>query len=134
MAPQSGESLEVRPQSKSRRSPSRSPKPKNRKKTSEVTSHYGSDGVKENNIFNLPTSDYKVLAFLTLVAAVVRLFRIYQPSSVVFDEVQYIPFYLSARFDSVLLIPAPTVSVVSRPSTSRVGSLWMFIHRLPNSF
>lgn len=134
MAPQSGESLEVRPRSKSRRSPSRSPKPKNRKKTSQVTSHYGSDGVKENNIFNLPASDYKILAFLTLVAAVVRLFRIYQPSSVVFDEVQYVLSNFSGRFNSVLLIHAPIVSVVSRPSTSRVGSLWMFIHRSPNFF
>lgn len=93
MAPNSGETLEVRPQSKSGRSPSRSPKPRNRKKASEASSHYGSDGVKENNIFNLPTSDYKTLAFLTLVAAVIRLFRIYQPSSVVFDEVQYISLH-----------------------------------------
>lgn len=52
-------------------------------------SDYGSDGVKDNDIFSLPTSDYRKLALLTIVAAVVRLFRIYQPTSVVFDEVQY---------------------------------------------
>lgn len=54
------------------------------------TSSYGSEGVKDNNIFHLPSADYKVLVLVTLVALVVRLFRIYQPSSVVFDEVQYV--------------------------------------------
>lgn len=82
---------EKRSSSRSRRSPSRSPKPKNRKKAPATTSNYGSEGVKENNIFNLPGSDYRVIAFLTLLAGAVRLFRIYQPSSVVFDEVQYAP-------------------------------------------
>lgn len=91
MVPKSGDTLDVKSQSKSTRSPSRSPRPKNRKKAPGATLHYGSDGVKENDIFSLPISDYKTLAFLTLVAAIVRLFRIYQPSSVVFDEVQYIP-------------------------------------------
>ena len=49
---------------------------------------YTSHGVTDNGIFKLPTSDFQLLGFLTIVAAVVRLFRIYQPSSVVFDEVQ----------------------------------------------
>ena len=49
---------------------------------------YGSDGVHDNDIFMLPASDYQLLGILTVVAAVVRLFRIYQPTSVVFDEVQ----------------------------------------------
>ena len=49
---------------------------------------YTSHGVTDNDIFKLPTSDFQLLGFLTIVAAVVRLFRIYQPSSVVFDEVQ----------------------------------------------
>ena len=49
---------------------------------------YTSDGVKDNDIFNLPSSDWQLLGLLTTLAAVVRLFRIYQPSSVVFDEVQ----------------------------------------------
>ena len=49
---------------------------------------YTSHGVTDNDIFKLPTSDLQLLGLLTIVAAVVRLFRIYQPSSVVFDEVQ----------------------------------------------
>jgi dolichyl-phosphate-mannose-protein mannosyltransferase len=49
---------------------------------------YTSEGVQDNDIFLLPVSDFQVLGILTVVAAVVRLFRIYQPSSVVFDEVQ----------------------------------------------
>ncbi|KAL2009160.1 hypothetical protein VTN00DRAFT_7354 [Thermoascus crustaceus] len=64
-------------------------------------SHYGSDGVKDNDIFKLPTSDYKLLLVLTAIAAIVRLFRIYQPSSVVFDEVHFGGFaskYIKGRF------------------------------------
>lgn len=49
---------------------------------------YTSHGVTDNGIFKLPTSDFQLMGLLTIVAAVVRLFRIYQPSSVVFDEVQ----------------------------------------------
>lgn len=49
---------------------------------------YSSQGVTDNDIFMLPGSDFQLLGFLTAVAALVRLFRIYQPSSVVFDEVQ----------------------------------------------
>jgi len=49
---------------------------------------YRSEGVEDNDIFLLPGSDFQLLGVLTAVAAVVRLFRIYQPSSVVFDEVQ----------------------------------------------
>lgn len=49
---------------------------------------YSSHGVTDNDIFMLPASDLQLLGILTLIAAVVRLFRIYQPSSVVFDEVQ----------------------------------------------
>jgi len=49
---------------------------------------YGSHGVTDNDIFMLPSSDFQLLGILTVIAAVVRLFRIYQPSSVVFDEVQ----------------------------------------------
>lgn len=51
---------------------------------------YTSDGVVDNDVFLLPASDYKAMVLVTIVAAVVRLFRIYQPSSVVFDEVQYV--------------------------------------------
>lgn len=49
---------------------------------------YSSHGVTDNDIFMLPASDLQLLGVLTVIAAVVRLFRIYQPSSVVFDEVQ----------------------------------------------
>jgi dolichyl-phosphate-mannose-protein mannosyltransferase len=49
---------------------------------------YASDGVKDNDVLWLPGSDYQAMFVLTLLGAVVRLFRIYQPSSVVFDEVQ----------------------------------------------
>lgn len=49
---------------------------------------YTSHGVTDNDIFMLPPSDLQILGVITLVAALVRLFRIYQPSSVVFDEVQ----------------------------------------------
>lgn len=44
--------------------------------------------VKDNDIMNLPSSDFQFMMLLTVIAAGVRLFRIYQPSSVVFDEVQ----------------------------------------------
>lgn len=49
---------------------------------------YSSHGVDDHDIFMLPGSDFQLLGLLTAVAALVRLFRIYQPSSVVFDEVQ----------------------------------------------
>ena len=49
---------------------------------------YGSEGVTDNDIFLLPGSDFQLMLLLTALAAAVRLFRIYQPSSVVFDEVQ----------------------------------------------
>ncbi len=49
---------------------------------------YSSHGVTDNDVFMLPASDLQLLGILTVIAAVVRLFRIYQPSSVVFDEVQ----------------------------------------------
>ena len=49
---------------------------------------YSSHGITDNDIFLLPGSDFQLLGILTVIAAAVRLFRIYQPSSVVFDEVQ----------------------------------------------
>lgn len=49
---------------------------------------YTSHGVTDNDIFLLPGSDVQLLGLLTAIAAIVRLFRIYQPTSVVFDEVQ----------------------------------------------
>lgn len=62
---------------------------------------FGSDGVKDNDISKLSTSDYQILGFVTAVAFFVRLFRIYQPSSVVFDEVHFGGFaskYIKGRF------------------------------------
>ncbi|KAJ5885001.1 Dolichyl-phosphate-mannose--protein mannosyltransferase 1 [Penicillium taxi] len=85
MGQKANANLAVRPESRGRRSPSR--KPKNRKAV-QIAS-YASDGVKDHNIFNLPLSDYKLLALVTLIAGAVRLFRIYQPTSVVFDEVHF---------------------------------------------
>jgi dolichyl-phosphate-mannose-protein mannosyltransferase len=49
---------------------------------------YTSDGVEDTDVFLLPGTDYQVMIGVTIVAAIIRLFRIYQPSSVVFDEVQ----------------------------------------------
>ena len=54
----------------------------------EKPTDYSSHGVTDNDIFLLPGSDFQLLGLLTAIAAMVRLFRIYQPSSVVFDEVQ----------------------------------------------
>ena len=62
---------------------------------------YASDGVKDNDIFLLPGSDFQILLAVTLVAFGVRLFRIYQPSSVVFDEVHFGGFaskYIKGKF------------------------------------
>jgi len=62
---------------------------------------YTSDGVVDNDVFLLPGSDYQVMGVLTLLAAVIRLFRIYQPSSVVFDEVHFGGFaskYIKGKF------------------------------------
>lgn len=58
------------------------------KKASIKHKDYTSEGVEDNDIFQLPSSDWQALILITFVGAVVRLFRIYQPSSVVFDEVQ----------------------------------------------
>jgi dolichyl-phosphate-mannose-protein mannosyltransferase len=54
------------------------------------TGDYTSEGVEDQDVFLLPANDYTIMGVVTLLAAVVRLFRIYQPSSVVFDEVQYV--------------------------------------------
>lgn len=62
----------------------------NGKKTGGKHLDFTSEGVEDNDVFLLPGSDYQLMILLTFVGAVVRLFRIYQPSSVVFDEVQYV--------------------------------------------
>ena len=73
------------------RSKSRSPAPNGRKQPNtqqQKVQGYTSEGVRDHDIFNLPGSDWSLLAVLTFIAAGVRLFRISQPTSVVFDEVQ----------------------------------------------
>ena len=72
------------------RSPARSQVPTSNGQAVTKQNSYASEGVTNNDIFSLPSSDWQLLGVLTVVAAVVRLFRIYQPSSVVFDEVQYV--------------------------------------------
>lgn len=75
------------------RSPARSPASNGRKqqqKPQQQPLGFASEGVRDHDIFNLPGSDWQLLIALTLIACVVRLFRIQQPTSVVFDEVQYV--------------------------------------------
>lgn len=65
------------------------------------STNYKSIGVTDNDIFKLPSRDYRFIGLLTLLAAFVRLYRIHQPSSVVFDEVHFGGFaskYIKGRF------------------------------------
>ncbi|CZR64148.1 related to dolichyl-phosphate-mannose-protein mannosyltransferase [Phialocephala subalpina] len=74
--------------------------PQSKKIVSKPTD-YTSEGVEDHDIFLLPGSDYQVMILATVMAAVVRLFRIYQPSSVVFDEVHFGGFaskYIKGKF------------------------------------
>ncbi|KAF4589131.1 Dolichyl-phosphate-mannose-protein mannosyltransferase 1 [Ophiocordyceps camponoti-floridani] len=62
---------------------------------------YQSDGVEDHDVFLLPVSDYVVTLCITVLATIVRIFRIYQPSSVVFDEVHFGGFaskYIKGKF------------------------------------
>ncbi|KAI9654402.1 MAG: hypothetical protein M1829_000933 [Trizodia sp. TS-e1964] len=62
---------------------------------------YTSEGVTDQDVMLLPGSDFQILGVLTIIAAIVRLFRLYQPSSVVFDEVHFGGFaskYIKGRF------------------------------------
>ena len=72
------------------KSPSRSPASNARKQQKPNAVGYASEGVRDNDVFSLPSSDWQLLGLLVVVATAVRLYRIYQPSSVVFDEVQYV--------------------------------------------
>ncbi|KAK2743415.1 hypothetical protein FQN57_004880 [Myotisia sp. PD_48] len=83
------------------RSKSRSPGPKGRVSRESKVRDYRSDGVKDYDVLQLPISDYKIMLILTAIATVVRLFRIYQPTSVVFDEVHFGGFatkYIKGKF------------------------------------
>jgi dolichyl-phosphate-mannose-protein mannosyltransferase len=68
------------------RSKSRS---KNKKKAvNAISTSYKSDGVEDNDVFLLPVSDYVVALGIIALATLVRTWKIYMPTSVVFDEVQ----------------------------------------------
>lgn len=101
------------------------------------TASYQSDGVDDNDPFMLPVSDYQIAFVLTALAAVVRLFRIYQPSSVVFDEVQYVPSLSLlqvaslSKDDNRLTVPLFVASVASRRNTSRANSSWTYTRLWP---
>lgn len=86
----SGAYLGEKPSPRSSRSKSRSRSRDGRKQqqSQQKVRSYASEGVKDYDIFNLPGSDWSLLAILTVIACGVRLFRIQQPTSVVFDEVQ----------------------------------------------
>jgi len=71
------------------KSPSQTSKPIGQPTTDKAESlEYTSKGVGDNDIFQFSASDWQLVGFITFLGAIVRLFRIYQPSSVVFDEVQ----------------------------------------------
>ena len=70
------------------RTRSRSPRPKKKKQAQKHKALGQTPAVKDNDIFLLPVSDYNIMLALTGLAAAVRLYRIWQPTSVVFDEVQ----------------------------------------------
>lgn len=67
---------------------SRSPAGRMAKKAKEKEDFTPPPAVKDNDIFSLPSSDYQILAGLTAIGICIRLFRLSQPTSVVFDEVQ----------------------------------------------
>ncbi|PVI02318.1 glycosyltransferase family 39 protein [Periconia macrospinosa] len=93
-----GEKPNARRQGKS---PSRSPAPNGRQPQKPTKLGYTSEGVEDHDIFSLPGSDWQLLIALLVVAVAVRLFRIQQPSSVVFDEVHFGGFaskYIKGRF------------------------------------
>jgi dolichyl-phosphate-mannose-protein mannosyltransferase len=67
------------------------PTQKSKSKATKRKDDYSSEGVEDNDVFLLPGSDFQLVLAITVLAAAVRLFRISQPTSVVFDEVQYVP-------------------------------------------
>ncbi|KAF8475581.1 dolichyl-phosphate-mannose-protein mannosyltransferase 1 [Kalaharituber pfeilii] len=80
------------------RNRSLSPRPK---KNKQAVAHKHVSTVKDNDIFLLPARDYEIMFALTALAAAVRLFRIWQPTSVVFDEVHFGGFatkYIKGKF------------------------------------
>lgn len=108
------------------------PKAKSPEKLAKLThDDFTSDGVEDNDVFLLPVSDYQVMLLVTIVGAIVRLFRIYQPTSVVFDEVQYVSALLRTnlgeRKKTTNMASSSIASVASLRNTSRANSSWMSI-------
>ncbi|KAF9735476.1 hypothetical protein PMIN02_006053 [Paraphaeosphaeria minitans] len=100
-APASGYLAEKPDGRRSGKSPSRSPARNAQKQQKPKVVGYTSEGVRDHDIFSLPGSDWQMLGLLIVVATVVRLYRIYQPSSVVFDEVHFGGFaskYIKGKF------------------------------------
>ena len=79
-----------KPSPSPQRQASSASKSKSKPKAAKHKDDYRSEGVEDNDVLLLPVSDYQVMGLMTLVGTIVRLFRIYQPTSVVFDEVQYV--------------------------------------------
>ncbi|KAH8802747.1 Dolichyl-phosphate-mannose-protein mannosyltransferase-domain-containing protein [Xylogone sp. PMI_703] len=93
----------LNPEKSPGRAKSRSPSPSSRKKVAanKKVKDYTSEGVSDHDVFLLPATDYSAMILVTVIGAFVRLFRIYQPSSVVFDEVHFGGFaskYIKGRF------------------------------------
>ena len=61
---------------------------KSKNKSKDKIPSYQSEGVEDHDVFLLPVSDYWVVLALMVLATAVRVYKIYQPTSVVFDEVQ----------------------------------------------
>lgn len=85
-----GAYLEEKQPRQTSKTPSRTSKPDGQSATTKQKPvGFTSEGVGDNDIFKLPKSDWELLGVITFIGAIVRLFRIYQPSSVVFDEVHF---------------------------------------------
>ncbi|UZP37964.1 hypothetical protein NXS19_005780 [Fusarium pseudograminearum] len=74
---------------------------KSKNKSKNKVTSYQSEGVEDNDVFLLPLSDYWVVLALMVLATIVRVYKIYQPTSVVFDEVHFGGFatkYIKGKF------------------------------------
>ena len=78
-------------------------------KSTNSKTDYTSEGVKDNNIAYLKSSDWEFLGALTVLALFVRLFRIYQPSSVVY------------MVTGAVLLVAASVDAISRRRAAATG-------------
>ena len=79
---------------------------------------------------NIAPGEWKLLALILVIAALVRLFRISQPNSVV-----YVSLYLLVIIDYMRVRAADSMkctSASSRPSTSSPPTSWMCTPRLPS--